>query len=112
MYTLAQPGKAAMATDLQPRWGEDPHPTLRVVYGALRAAGHVLRLVAFSVLTLLAPFIRVGLALGAVGILLVCVIATGRPHTHPFPYREGIALALACAVLRVLFDLLLRALEP
>lgn len=69
-------------------------------------------LVSFSVLTLLAPFIRVGLALGAVGILLVCLIATGRPHTHPFPYREGIALAVACAVLRVLFDWLLRALEP
>lgn len=105
-------GEAAMATDLQSRWGEDPHPVLRLVYGALRAVGRVLRLTAFSVLTLFAPFIRVGLVLGAAGILFVCLVATGRPHTHPFPYREGIALAATCAVLRVLFDWLLRVLEP
>jgi hypothetical protein len=101
-----------MSRNLHWRWVEDPHPALRLLFAALRVVGHTVRLVAFSVLMLLAPFIRVGLALGALGILLVCLVQLGEPHRHPFPYRQGITIAIICAVLRVLFDRLLIALAP
>lgn len=99
-----------MAIELESRWGEGPRIAGRLVLATLRVVGHTLRLTTFSVLMLLAPLIRVVLAIGALGILFVCLVQLGVPHRHPFPYRQGITIAIVCAVLRALFDRLLIAL--
>lgn len=101
-----------MAIELEPRWDEGRRITGQVLVAALRVMGHTVRLMTLSVLLLLAPFIRVVLAIGALGILFVCLVQLGVPHRHPFPYGQGIAIAIVCAALRVLFDRLLIALTP
>jgi len=101
-----------MATDGQREWGQGPGFAGRILRGALRLFGHTLRLAAFSVLILLAPFIRIVLAIAALGIPLVCLVQLGEPHRHPFPYAQGITIAIICAVLYVLLDRLLIALAP
>jgi hypothetical protein len=83
-----------------------------MAFGVLRIVGHTLRWVAFSVLTLLAPFIRVGLAIAALGGLLVILLALARPHRHPFPYGMMTTFSVVSAVLYTLFDRLLLALQP
>lgn len=101
-----------MATDVHPEWREGPGLAGRLLLGVLRLIGHTVRLVAFSVLMLLAPVIRVVLAIAALGIPLVCLVQLGEPHRHPFPYAQGITIAVICAVLYVLLDRLLIALAP
>lgn len=101
-----------MATDVHPEWRERRGLAGRVLFGFLRLIGHMVRLVAFSVLVLLAPFIRVILAIAALGIPLVCLVERGEPHRHPFPYAQGITIAIICAVLYVLLDRVLIALAP
>ena len=101
-----------MAIEAQSRWGEGRRSAGRILLAILRVMGHTVRLVTFSVLILLAPLIRTVLAIGALGILFVCLVQLGVPHRHPFPYRQGITIAVVCGVLRVLFDRLLIALAP
>lgn len=101
-----------MAIEVEPRWVEGRRVAGQVLLAALRVIGHTVRLMTFSVLMLLAPLIRIVLAIGALGILFVCLVQLGVPHRHPFPYRQGITIAIICAVLRVLFDRLLIALAP
>lgn len=101
-----------MATELESRWGEGPSNAGRLLLTALRVIGHTARLLAFSVLILLAPLIRVVLTIGTLGILFVCLVQLGVPHRHPFPYGQGITIAIVCAVARVLLDRLLIALAP
>ena len=100
-----------MAIELESRWGECRRIAGQVLLAALRVMGHTVRLTTFSVLMLLAPLIRVVLAIGALGILFVCLVQLGVPHRHPFPYGQGITIAIVCAVLYVLFDRLLIALK-
>lgn len=101
-----------MAIELEPRWSEGWRYAGQVLLATLRVIGHTARLAMFSVLLLLAPLIRVVLAIGALGILFVCLVQLGVSHRHPFPYAQGITIAIVCAVLRVLFDRLLIALAP
>lgn len=101
-----------MAIELQPRWVEGWRYAGHVLLATLRVIGHTVRLAMFSVLLLLAPVIRVALAIGALGILFVCLVQLGVRHRHPFPYAQGITIAIVCAVLRVLFDRLLIVLAP
>ena len=101
-----------MAIELESRSGEGWRLAGGILLASLQVIGHTVRLILFSALTLLAPFIRVVLALGALGILCVCLVQLGVTHRHPFPYGQGIAIAIVCAVLRVLFDRLLIALAP
>lgn len=101
-----------MATDVQPEWGEGPRIARRLFLTTLRVIGHTARLLAFSVLTLLAPLIRWFLTIAALGIVFVCVVQLGVTHQYPFPYARGITIAVACLVLRFLFDRLLIALAP
>lgn len=101
-----------MAIELESRSGEGTHNTGRLLHVVLRLIWHAARLAIFSVLILLAPLVRVILAIGTLGILLVCLVQLGVPHAHPFPYKQGIVLAIACAVMRVLLDRLLIALAP
>jgi hypothetical protein len=101
-----------MAIEVESRWGEGRRNAGRILLATLRVMGHTMRLVTFSVLILLAPIIRVVLVLGALGILFVCLVQLGVSHRHPFPYAQGITIAIVCAVLRVLFDRLLIALAP
>jgi len=83
-----------------------------MVLGVLRVVGYTFRWATFSLLVLLAPFIRVGLAIAALGGFLVILLALARPHRHPFPYGMLTTFSLVSAVLRVLFDRLLIALAP
>lgn len=101
-----------MAIELESRSDEDRGIAGRVLVTTLRVIGHTVRLMTFSLLMLLAPLIRVILAIGALGILFVCLVQLGVPHRHPFPYGQGITISIVCAVLRVLFDRLLIALAP
>jgi hypothetical protein len=101
-----------MATDIQPEWGEGPRIVGRALLTSLRVIGHTARLLAFSVLMLLAPLIRWLLTIAALGILFVCLVQLGVTHQYPFPYARGIAIAAACLVLRFLFNRLLIALAP
>lgn len=101
-----------MAIEVESRWGEGSRSAGRILLATLRVMGHTGRLMTFSVLILLAPLIRVVLAIGTLGILFVCLVQLGVPHRHPFPYRQGITIAIVCGVLRVLFDRLLIALAP
>lgn len=101
-----------MAIELQSRWDEGPRTARRIAVGVLRLVGSLLRWVAFSVLTLLAPFIRLGLAFAAFGGFLVILLALVRPHHQPFPYRMIVAFSVVWAVLYTLFNRLLIALEP
>lgn len=101
-----------MAIELESRWEEGPRAVGRLVLSVLRIVGHTLRWVAFSMLTLLAPFIRVALAIAALGGFLVILLALARLHRHPFPYGMIVAFSVVSAVLYVLFDRLLIALQP
>jgi hypothetical protein len=101
-----------MPIEVESRWGDDSRPIGRMAFGVLRIVGHTLRWVAFSVLTLLAPFIRVGLAIAALGGFLVILLALARPHRHPFPYEMMITFSVVSAVLYTLFDRLLLVLQP
>jgi len=101
-----------MAIELESRSSEGLRIVGRLLLATMRVTGHTVRLVAFSVLMLLAPLIRVTLTIGAIGILFVCLVQLGIPHRHPFPYGQGVTIAIVCAVLRVLFDRLLIALTP
>lgn len=101
-----------MAIELESRSGEGRRIAGRVLLATLRVAGHTIRVITFSVLMLLAPLIRVVLTIGALGILFVCLVQLGVSHRHPFPYGQGITIAITCAVLRVLFDRILVALAP
>lgn len=101
-----------MATELESRSDEGQRIAARVLLAVLRVTGHTVRLMTFSVLLLLAPLIRVVLTIGALGILFVCLVQLGVPHRHPFPYRQGITIAIVCAVLRIFFDRVLIALAP
>jgi peptidoglycan/LPS O-acetylase OafA/YrhL len=84
----------------------------RLAYGTLRVAGGALRLVVYSVLSLLAPFFRVVLAFLALGGLITCLVfLAGPPHRH-FPYAVMITISVVCAVLLVLLDLGMRRLSP
>lgn len=101
-----------MAIELESRSDEDRGVAGWVLLATLRVIGHTVRLITFSVLVLLAPLIRIVLVIGALGILFVCLVQLGVTHRHPFPYGQGITIAIVCAVLRVLFDRLLIALAP
>jgi hypothetical protein len=101
-----------MAIELESRWDENSRTIVRIALGALRGASHVLRWVAFSVFTLLAPFIRMGFAIATLGGFLVILLALARPHRHPFPYGMMITFSVVSAVLYTLFDRLLLALQP
>lgn len=101
-----------MATDVQPQWGEGPRIAGRVLLATLRVIGHAARLLAFSVLMLLAPLIRWVLTIAALGIFFVCLVQLGVTHQYPFPYARGITIAVVCLVLRLIFDRLLIALAP
>ena len=101
-----------MAIELESRSGEGRRIAGRVLRATLRVTGHTVRLITFSVLLLLAPLIRVVLTIGALGIPFVCLVQLGVSHRHPFPYGQGITIAIVCGVLRVLFDRLLIALAP
>jgi len=101
-----------MAIELESRWDEGPRTARRIALGILRLTGSLLRWVAFSALTLLAPFIRIGLALSALGGFLVILLALAHPHRQPFPYGMIVAFSVVCAVLYTLFDRLLIALQP
>jgi hypothetical protein len=96
-----------MAIELESRRDEGRRIAAGLFFATLRMMGQSVRLMTFSVLMLLAPLIRVVLAIGTLGILFVCLVQLGVPHRHPFPYRQGITIAIVCAVLRVLFDRLL-----
>lgn len=101
-----------MAIDLESRGDEGRRIAGQVFLATLRMIGHTVRLLTFSMLILLAPVIRLVLAIGALGILAVCLVQLGVTHRHPFPYGQGITIAIICALLRVLFDRLLIALAP
>lgn len=101
-----------MAIELESRWGEGPRTVGRLGLGVLRIICNTLRWMAFSVLTLLAPFIRVALAIAALGGFLVILLALARPHRHPFPYGMMITFSVVSTVLYTLFDRLLLALQP
>lgn len=101
-----------MAIEIESRWDEGPRTARRIAVGLLRLSGSTLRWVAFSVLTLLAPFIRVALAIAALGGFLVILLALVRPHRLPFPYGMIVTFSVVSAVLYTLFDRLLIALEP
>lgn len=102
----------AVAIELESRSEDGRHIAVKVLLATLRVTGHTVRLMTFSVLMLLAPLIRLVLTIGALGVLLVCLVQLGFSHRHPFPYGQGITIAITCAVLRVLFDRLLIALAP
>ena len=101
-----------MAIEMESRWDEGSRTARRIALGVLLRAGSLLRWVAFSVLTLLAPLIRLGLAIASLGGFLVILLALARPHRQPFPYGMIVTFSVVCAVLYTLFDRLLIALEP
>ena len=101
-----------MAIEMESRWDEGPRTARRIAVGILFLVGNLARWTAFSVLTVLAPLIRIGLAIAAIGGFLVILLALAHPHRQPFPYGMIVAFSVISAVLYTLFDRLLAALQP
>lgn len=80
---------------------------------ALWAVARAARLMLFAVLALLEPVVRLVLSLSALACFLTCAFyAVASPPGLKFPYAIGISIGIACAMLLMLYEALLRRLEP
>jgi hypothetical protein len=71
------------------------------------------RIVLFAVLGICAPFVRAALSfLAAGGLLTTALFYFAGPPGHAVSHGILLAFSIGCAVLLVLYELLLRALQP
>ena len=85
------------------------HPVARMVVGG---AIYAVRLVLFSILAFLEPFVRVVLSLATLGALASCVIYHFSSHATHFPMAAMLMVSAGLPVILVLYYMLLRALAP
>jgi hypothetical protein len=71
------------------------------------------RIVLFAILGICAPFVRAALSfLAAGGFLTTALFYFAGPPGHAVSYGILLAFSIGCAVMLVLYELLLRALHP
>ena len=83
-----------------------------VVLEVLGALWYPLRLMLFSVLALFEPLIRIVLAGFAVGGFFAWFVFKELAHAPKFPTETVLGLSVGCAVLLVLYYMLMRWLRP